>query len=69
MYSIIAGTGSYIPKKRIKNEYYTPQGEKFHKTIEETVNKFEDITNIKVRRYVTGDLVTSDIAYFTAVDV
>ena len=74
MYSIIAGTGSYIPKKIITNEnfysheFYTPEGEKFQKAIEETAAKFKEITNIQARRYVTDDLVTSDIAFFAAVD-
>ena len=74
MYSIIVGTGSYIPEKKISNEYfyahefYTPEGEKFHKTIKETIAKFEEITNIQERRYVTDNLVTSDIASFAAVN-
>jgi 3-oxoacyl-[acyl-carrier-protein] synthase III len=74
MHSIIAGTGSYIPKKKIPNEnfysheFYTAQGEKFHKAIKETVAKFEEITNIHERRYVTDELVTSDIAFLAALD-
>jgi 3-oxoacyl-[acyl-carrier-protein] synthase III len=74
MYSIITGTGSYIPKRRITNEYfsshefYTAHGEKFHKAVRETVAKFEEITNIQERRYVTDDLMASDIAFFAAVD-
>ncbi len=74
MYSIIVGTGSYIPEKKISNEYfythefYTPEGEKFHKTTKETIAKFEEITNIQERRYVTDNLVTSDIASFAAVN-
>ncbi|MGA2296608.1 MAG: 3-oxoacyl-[acyl-carrier-protein] synthase III C-terminal domain-containing protein, partial [FCB group bacterium] len=42
--------------------------EKIAKTNKEITEKFEEITGIKERRYVTEDLVTSDIAFFAAKD-
>lgn len=74
IYSVITGTGSYIPSKRIKNEdfltneFYDINGKKFEKTNQEIIDKFQEITTIKERRYVTDDLVTSDIAYYAAMD-
>jgi 3-oxoacyl-[acyl-carrier-protein] synthase-3 len=74
LYSIISGTGSYIPTKVVKNsdflenEFYNPNGEKFDKSNEEIIQKFEEITGIEERRHVTDDLVASDIAFFAAND-
>lgn len=73
-YSIITGTGSYLPSKKIKNEsflaheFYDEEGKKLEKTNREIIDKFREITTIEERRYVTDDLVTSDIAYYAAVD-
>ena len=72
--SVITGTGSYIPSRRIKNEdfltneFYDIDGKKFEKTNQEIIDKFQEITTIKERRYVTDDLETSDIAYYAAMD-
>ena len=74
IYSVITGTGSYIPSKRIKNEdfltneFYDIDGKKFKKPNQEIIDKFQEITTIKERRYVTDDLVTSDISYYAAMD-
>ncbi len=74
IYSIITGTGSYIPTRRIKNEdfisndFYEADGKKIDKPGKEIVDKFLEITTIAERRYVTDDLTTSDIAYFSAVE-
>ena len=74
MYSTIVGTGKYVPKRRIPNEnfvsyeFYNENGEKNRKSGEETVRKFEEITNIKERRYVNDDVVTSEIATYAAED-
>jgi 3-oxoacyl-[acyl-carrier-protein] synthase-3 len=74
IYSIIVGTGSYIPTKRVPNEaflestFYGPDGKVLDKTNAEIIDKFEKITGIKERRYVTDDLLASDIAYFAAQD-
>nr|NQU92090.1 ketoacyl-ACP synthase III [Bacteroidota bacterium] len=73
-YSVITGTGSYIPSKRIRNEdfltneFYDLGGEKLEKTNEEIIDKFLEITTIAERRYVTDDLVTSDISYYAAIE-
>lgn len=73
-YSVITGTGNYIPTKRIPNEnfvnaeFYEKDGTPIQKCGQETVDKFQKITTIAERRYVTDDLVTSDIAYLAAVE-
>ena len=72
VYSIITGTGSYIPTKVVKNEdfwdadFYDSKGNKLQKDPKEITEKFEEITTISERRHVTDDLVTSDIAFFAA---
>ncbi len=73
-YTIISGSGSYIPTEKILNsqfldrDFYSPDGEKLSQPNEEIIEKFYEITGIKERRYVTDDLVTSDIAYYAAKD-
>ena len=73
IYSVITGTGNYIPTKRIKNEdfltheFYEKEGIKITKDTQEVIDKFEEITTIVERRYVTDDLVTSDIATYSAI--
>jgi len=73
-YSVIIGTGSYIPPTRVHNndfltnEFYDPEGELLGQTNDEIVGKFERITGITERRHVTDDLVTSDIAFYAAKD-
>lgn len=74
IYSVIAGTGNYIPSKRVRNEdflsneFYGSDGKKLEKTNQEIIDKFFEITTIAERRYVSDDLVTSDIAYTAAAD-
>ena len=70
--SIITKTGSYIPKLKISNkhfldhDFYSPNGIKFEKSNDEIIRKFEEITGIKERRYVTDDLNTTDLAFKSA---
>lgn len=70
--SVIAGTGSYIPTRCIKNEafleneFFDINGNRLEKTNEEIIQKFFEITEIEERRYVTDNLVTSDIAHLAA---
>lgn len=70
--AIITGTGSYIPTKKVLNrdflnhDFYDPSGKKFAVPTEEIIAKFEEITDIRERRYVDDNLVTSDIAFFAA---
>lgn len=74
IYSVITGSGSYIPTKCVKNEvflsneFYESNGKKIDKTNQEIIDKFKEITTIEERRYVTDDLVASDIAFFAAQD-
>ncbi|MAW95587.1 MULTISPECIES: 3-oxoacyl-ACP synthase III family protein [unclassified Leeuwenhoekiella] len=71
-YSVIAGTGSYLPENRVPNEdflnfeFYESNGSRIDKDNGYIIDKFKEITTIEERRYVTDDLVTSDIAYFAA---
>ena len=72
IYSVITGTGNYIPTRIIKNEdflsrnFYEKPGIKLNKDNQDVITKFQEITTIAERRYVTDDLVTSDIASFAA---
>lgn len=74
IYSVITGTGSYIPSRRISNkdfltnEFYDVDGSKLDKTNQEIIKKFLEITTIAERRYVTDDLTTSDISYYAALE-
>ena len=70
IYSVITGTGSYIPTRCVKNEdfhsseFYDKDGNRLVKPNEEITDKFLEITTIAERRYVTDDLNNSDIAFF-----
>lgn len=74
IYSVITGTGKYIPTQRVKNSdllnrtFHDRDGSLLTKPNEEIVEKFKAITTIGERRYVTDDLMTSDIAYLAAKD-
>ncbi len=73
-WTVVAATGSYIPERLIENsaflenKFYQPNGTPFERSNRETINKFESITGINARRYVTDDLQTSDIATIAAKD-
>ena len=72
--SMIVGTGSYIPTRRVTNadlatrEFHGADGKRIEKSNEQILAQFEAITGIRERRYVTDDLVTSDIACLAARD-
>lgn len=75
IYTIITGTGSYVPTKVIHNDYfldaefYDPAtGKKFETPNEEIIRKFNEITNIEERRYAEPDQSTSHLATFAAED-
>jgi len=74
IYSIITGTGKFIPSNIIKNEaflsndFYENNGTKINKSNQEIIDKFLEITTIAERRYVSKDQSTSDIAYLAALD-
>ena len=73
-YSVIRGSGKYIPSRIIPNnhflnsEFYNDQGTEIASNQQEIIDKFEKITGIKERRYVTDDLVASDMGYYAAKD-
>ncbi len=70
--AVIKGTGSYIPTVVVKNSefrdytFYDDKNEVIDSPTEEITRKFKEITGIEERRYVTDDLVVSDIASFAA---
>ena len=73
IYTVITGTGNFIPAKIIRNEdfltnvFYDADGKKLKKGNQEIIDKFFEITTIAERRYVTDNLTTSDIAYYAAI--
>lgn len=72
IYSVITGTGSFIPTKLVtnedfaNNEFYDEKGNKLNKGNKEIIDKFLEITTIAERKYITDDLTTSDLAFFAA---
>jgi 3-oxoacyl-[acyl-carrier-protein] synthase-3 len=72
--SVVVGTGSYLPTRRVRNKhflgnrFYDADGEVFSRPTGEIIDKFERISGIEERRYVTDDLVASDIAFLAAKD-
>ncbi|MDI9605922.1 MAG: ketoacyl-ACP synthase III [Bacteroidota bacterium] len=72
LYSVFTGTGSYVPTKRIGNDYfldyefYDSTGEKLETPNDEIMRKFEEITTIAERRYLEDGQVTSDLALIAA---
>lgn len=72
IYSVITGTGRYIPTISIKNEaflkseFYDSYDKLTGKPNQEIIDKFVEITTIAERRYAPDNLLTSDIAFFAA---
>lgn len=72
LYSVFTGTGSYVPARQIKNEFfhtyefYDSTGEKLSTPNEEITRKFEEITTIAERRYAADNETTSDLALVSA---
>jgi len=70
--SIITGTGSYIPTVKVPNrqflgnEFYEADGTKITKSTTDIVNKLQEITCIRERRYVEDNLNVSDISFMAA---
>lgn len=66
-YTIITGTGSYIPRRKVPNTDFTENvflntdGTPLEKDNEETIQKFAEITGIKERRYAEDNVVASDM--------
>jgi 3-oxoacyl-[acyl-carrier-protein] synthase-3 len=67
IYSVITGTGSYIPPRCVRNEdflsnvFYDTDGQKLPKENSEIIDKFFQITTISERRHLDDDLLTSDM--------
>lgn len=74
IWSVITGSGSYIPEVIVKNsdflknDFYEADGKLSEKNNAETIEKFRQITDIEERRYISDDLNNSDIGYFAALD-
>lgn len=68
----ITGSGSYIPTEKVtnldfaKHSFLNEDGSVFPYSNEIVAEKFLEITGIQERRYVSNDLVTSDIALVAA---
>jgi 3-oxoacyl-[acyl-carrier-protein] synthase-3 len=74
IYSVITGSGSYIPTKSTKNDdfldhdFFESNGIKINKSNREIIDKFKEITTIEERRHVTEDQSTSDLAFRAALE-
>ena len=74
IYSVIKGTGSYIPATVVANEeflensFYNNDGNRIDSSNESIIQKFHEITDIKSRRHIEPDYKTSDLAYLSAKD-
>ncbi len=72
IYSVIIGTGSFVPEKRVGNSeflnkiFFDSKGEKLKKSNQETIDKLTEITGIRERCHVTDDLMASDMAFLAA---
>lgn len=69
VYSKIVGTGSYIPERVVENSHFVDyvfydacSKQPFDKGNDEIIEKFQEITNIRERRWITDDLMNSDLA-------
>lgn len=71
-YSVITGSGKYLPSIKVKNshfldsEFYNVDGHKNPKTTEHIVATLQKITEIEERRFIEDDYVTSDLAFLAA---
>ena len=69
MNSKIIGTGSYIPPKTkynntfLNHSFLDVDGNPIPSENDEIINKFESITGIKERKYVSDSLTSSDIGF------
>ncbi len=69
---VITGTGSCVPKNKIKNadfldrEFYDQKGERINHPNEVIIEKFKAITGIEERRYADDDQLNSDLATIAA---
>lgn len=71
IYSVITGTGSYIPENIISGDHFMgasffDNGVKIDKENTEIISKFSEITEIVERRYACADINNSDMAGIAA---
>ncbi len=72
MKTVITGTGCYIPEliktnnDFIKQDFYAEDANLIAMPSREIVDKFQEITGIEERRYVTDDMNSSDMATIAA---
>jgi 3-oxoacyl-[acyl-carrier-protein] synthase-3 len=71
--SVIIGTGSYIPERRVgndafmKNRFFMDYGEPLEVADNpRTVSRFQEITDIGERRWAADDQVASDLGFLAA---
>ncbi|MFD2891130.1 3-oxoacyl-ACP synthase III family protein [Flavobacterium chuncheonense] len=68
----ITGTGSYVPTEVVTNldfanhKFLNEDGSNFNATNDVIAEKFVEITGIRERRYVSENLVNSDIGFIAA---
>ena len=72
--SIIVGSGKYLPTKVIPNDYfltkefYDASGKRLVKPNADIVATLQKITEIRERRYLEDNMMTSDMAHLAAKD-
>ncbi len=70
--TLITGLGSYVPNKIVKNadfldkEFFDESSKKLESSSEDIIRKFNEITGIEERRYLTPEFLTSDMAFFAS---
>lgn len=70
----IIGTGSYIPENTISNDsflnsvFFEKGGGTLGKSNQNIIQKFQEITGIKERRYASPDQTASDLGFLSAVE-
>ena len=68
----IIGSGSYIPENEIENVEFIenpfsfPDGRRIQNSNSDTIDKFQEITGIRSRRYVDDNQTCSEIAFVAA---
>lgn len=74
VYSVIVGTGSCVPSRRVLNSefldktFFDGSGERLKKGNQETIDKLAEITGIRERRYAAEDQLSSDLGFLAAED-
>ncbi|MEX2564854.1 MAG: ketoacyl-ACP synthase III, partial [Cyclobacteriaceae bacterium] len=72
--SVIVGSGRYVPKEVIPNDYFLTkdffdsEGRPLVKSNPDIIATLQKITEISERRYVENEFMTSDMAYFAGKD-